>query len=211
MNDPDQRPSDSVSPDDDPAHRPPSAVRRGLLVAMPSILSLHSGLAAATARSSNVLVLADGIPDPDENGNYLCVEKPHDVERFGKGYDLGDRTEVEVTDIPADRQHYKFTGVNEEGNHTYSSVSAKEMCDVGGDYYYDIGGGQSNRYSPLGGNRMNSRGNRDGRSQGRGIQGLSGEPTDGSKEFSVTKGALVSATALASFTGRLTTTAKTWL
>ncbi|MCD6674289.1 MAG: hypothetical protein LT106_15745 [Burkholderiaceae bacterium] len=188
MNDSDRRP-DGESCTQDTSAQAQSAGRRALLVAMPTIFSLHPGLAAAHARSSSVLVLAKEGTPVDGDGNYLCVEKPWRAESNEKGWLIDRQATLEVTRFPANRQYYsKTTGY--KGKTVYTEVNPRQMCRDGGDYYFKEDTKQGS-YSSLEENAVE----------------LFGKGTDGDKDGNWRrislgkKGALVSSTALASFGG----------
>lgn len=215
MNDPVGGPGDrsSLAGASDAA---PSTGRRALLVAMPSILSLHPGVAAAGARSSNLLVLADGAPV--EDGKYLCVKKPWGAKQKGKGWDLGDDPWIDVTEIPAGRSYYKRTWVSGKkggGEYKYTPVDPKEMCRDGGEFYYQRNhryagydgletlGSDAGDVEAFGGDLqalgdMSAMGG-DAETFGKGGGGGGGDKDKDWKTVKVPKGAMVSATALASF------------
>lgn len=209
MNDPVGVPGDrpSVADASDAA---PSARRRALLVAMPSIVSLHPGVAAAGARSSNLLVLADGAPV--EDGKYLCVKKPWGAKQLGKGWDLGDDPWIDVAEIPADRSYYKRTWISGHkggGQYQYTPVDANEMCRTGGEFYYKQ---RNHRYAGYDGMETTGGDTEDLQALGGELQAPGdvgdvstmggGDGGGGDKDWKtvkVPKGAMVSATALASF------------
>lgn len=204
MSHPDRRPGECRDEESRPS---PSAGRRTLLVAMPAILSLRSGAAAAHARSSNVLVVAEFVPDDQD---VLCVKLPWNFKKKdGKGYDLGDTPPtLEVTRIPSDRQFFRKYE-KRRGQYAYAPVSRREMCEDGGKYYeYDTGtsygsGGFDDELLLA----ADDSGAAGGEMQLAGGSGWFGEETDtfgggGDKKWKsvyVEKGAMCSATALASF------------
>lgn len=195
MNDPDRKPGDD-SRSHDTSPQAQSAGRRALLVAMPSIFSLHPGLAAAHARSSSVLVLAKEGDPVDADGKYLCVEKPWHVESNEKGWLIDRDASLEVSRFPANRQYYRKT-TSYKGKAVYTEVTPRQMCKDGGDYYFKDGRKQGS-YSSLDEDEVEL--------FGKGTDGDKGEKggkddKDWRKISLKNKGALVSFTALASFGG----------
>lgn len=151
---------------------------RGATAAVPTILTLTSG--AALARSSNCINLAQGAPvDPD--GRHLCLDF-HSVTRIGdKRYDLGAPPSGSVTRIPADRTYYRSGSTHK--------VSVQEMCNSGGQYYYKTSGGALQSDASGWG------------SSGRG--GVKDDADTKKVTFTVPKGGMVSAAALASFASHI--------
>lgn len=222
--------SDSVRAPDDSSlihgsrDAAPSAGRRALLVAMPTIVSLHPGLAAAHARSSSQLVLTDFEPVDDV---VYCVKKPWGATKSGKGWDIGDKGWLEATKLSPNNNYYRYVGKDRKtGKPKYKSVSRQAMCQEGGDYYYkpksdgkygyasvddglDIFGTDSTLDSldSEDENGLLAQGG-DGSLETTGYGG--GDGKEGGHKMSkvqVPKGGMVSATALASFAGRCKITA----
>lgn len=174
-------------PDGDPAQdaRVPSTIApaatrrvllRGTAAAVPSILTLASG--AALARSSHCISLAQGAP-VDQDGRHLCLDLGS-VTRIGdKRYDLGAPPSGSVTRIPSDRTYYR--------SGSKQKVGVQEMCDSGGEFYYKTSGGAL--HSDAGG------------WSGRG--GGKDDPGTQKVVFTLPRGGMLSAAALASFAGHL--------
>lgn len=200
----------------------PSAGRRALLVAMPTIVSLHPGLAAAHARSSSQLVLTDTEPE----GAAYCVKKPWGAKKTGKGWDIGDEGWLEVTELSDDNNYYRYVGKDRStGKPRYKPVSRQTMCQEGGDFYYEPKKGKYGYTSfddgletfgaddPLSSsdtddNGLLAQGNDPLETTGFGGGGK--DDGKGGKQLpkvKVPKGGMVSATALASFAGRYKITA----
>ena len=162
---------------------------RGAAAAVPTILTLHSG--AALARTSNLISRADGAP-VDAAGNNMCLDENSVAEVFegGRRYDLGDPASGQVTNIPTldGRQFYADTSLSG------SPLTGQEMCERGGTFYYE---GEGATTSGLG-------------AQARADlirQSFIPEIAEGAEKAAVgvevPRGGLVSATALASFAGRI--------
>lgn len=134
MNDLDGTPSDASCPDDSRSSPPHSGRRRALLVAMPTILSLHQGVAAQVARTSSVLVWAE-TAQADAAGNLLCAQDPG-AGTNPKGWNVDSyNTPIEVTEIPANRTYCRQTGTEPV---TYAEVPASNLCSptqLEGQYY----------------------------------------------------------------------------
>ncbi len=162
---------------------------RGAAVAVPTILTLHSG--AALARTSNLISRAPGAP-VDGAGNNMCLNENSVAEVFdgGQRYDLGEPISAEVTNIPTldGRQFY------DNADLTGTPLGGQEMCERGGTFYYEAAGPLP---SDLG-------------AQARADlirQSFIPEAVDATEKVAtgvdVPRGGLVSATALASFAGRI--------
>lgn len=117
MSDPENGPVDSSRRADSPSP-PSSAGRRALLVALPSIVSLHPGVAGAVANSSIVLPFA-------EDGT--CAAPPLGAEEIYKGWAF--ETKPEVVEFVPNGTYYSTP----EGG---TPVSLNEMCSTPGDYYF---------------------------------------------------------------------------
>ena len=159
---------------------------RGAAAAVPTILTLHSG--AALARTSNLISRAPGAPT-DAAGNNLCLNERSAAEILdgGQRYDLGDPVQAEVTQIPTSdgRQFYATQDLSGD------PVSGQTMCEQGGTFYYE-----SESAVSLDANQRAD------------LIRQSFLPPTGTGEKSaaaveVPRGGLVSATALASFAGRV--------
>lgn len=175
------------------------ALLSGAAVTVPTILTLHSG--AALAMSSNLVRAAAGAPtDPD--GNYLCldVSSTYGETRTRGVYDLGSPAHGEVSVIPSETQYYL------EPTDGSQPVTAPEMCDRGGTYYYKGTGSMGGSYDPRRrfrswGVKSNTWGNRfDG--WGDKSRGQFGGGTEGWQQAEIPRGVLCSAIALASFAAR---------
>lgn len=166
------------------------AMLRGAAAAVPTILTLHSG--AALARSSNLLHVADGAP-VDAKGRNLCIDESSVKVESGppKAYDLGEPAHANVTAIPTGRTYYRDTG--RDG----PTVSPQEMCQTGGEFYYKGNPSLDALDVPSASDSENS--------VGFGVR-MSADwqkKNQGWTKVSVPRGGLVSATALASFAGRV--------
>ncbi|HRO58468.1 MAG TPA: hypothetical protein PK177_04765 [Burkholderiaceae bacterium] len=96
---------------------------------LPTIVTLYSGAAAAGARSSNALRLADA-PTKDGRG-YLCLDESSGT-RHGNSVDLGgSRPEAKITRI-SERRYYRHD--------SNRPVSIDEMCKQGGEFRYQESG-----------------------------------------------------------------------
>ncbi|MBN9462566.1 MAG: hypothetical protein J0H00_15255 [Burkholderiales bacterium] len=166
------------------------AMLRGAAAAVPTILTLHSG--AALARSSNLLTVADGAP-LDAKGRNLCVDESSVKVEPGppKGYDLGEPAHANVTAIPTGRTYYRDTG--RDG----PTVSPQEMCQTGGEFYYK----GNPALDAL--DASSASGSEDAAGFGVRMSADWQKKNQGWKKVSVPRGGLVSATALASFAGRV--------
>jgi len=217
MNDSVRAPDDSSLPQGT-SDAAPSAGRRALLVAMPTIVSLHPGLAAAHARSSSVLVLTD-IEPGDET--VYCAQKPWGAKQRGKGWDIGDEGWFKVTELSPGNNYYELIGYDKKtGKPKYKPVSRATMCEKGGDYYYKPKYDGKHGYASLDDDlelfgadeaidSLDTEGDGDLlATSGYGGGGKDGK--DGGKHLpkvTIHKGGMVSATALASFAGRYKITA----
>lgn len=151
---------------------------RGAAAAVPTILTLASR--AALARSSNCVSLAQGAP-VDQDGRHLCLDLST-VTRIGdKRYDLGAPPGGSVTRIPENRTYYRSGSTHK--------VSVQEMCNSGGQYYYKTSGGALQ--SDAGGWGSSGRG------------GVKDDADTQKVTFTVPKGGMVSAAALASFASHI--------
>ena len=117
--------------------RPASAGRRAVLrrgaIAMPAILTLHSG--SALARSSN-LISASAPGTRDALGRTLCLDTSS-VEQVGDSgnvFDCGDPPTATVNIIP-DRDYYRTK--NQGG----ANISEDDVCNGGTIFYKPDGGG----------------------------------------------------------------------
>ena len=108
---------------------------RGAAAALPTILTLRSGAAAAVARSSNVISEAIGGPS---DRVYNCLGE--DAARGGiiKGtstvptrYDLGDKPSGDYVQI-LERDYYV-------GADASTPISEKTMCETSGEFLYKEG------------------------------------------------------------------------
>ncbi len=104
---------------------------RGATVALPTILTLHSG--AALARTSNLISLADGAP-VDSLSRNLCLNESSVTPLGGNLYDLGEPPSGQVTAIPTDRTYYT------QANAGSQRATGLQMCQQGGDFYYQSSG-----------------------------------------------------------------------
>lgn len=163
---------------------------RGAAAAVPTILTLHSG--AALARSSNLLHVADGAP-VDAKGRNLCIDESSVKVESGppKAFDLGEPAHADVTAIPTGRTYYRDTAPDGP------TISPQEMCQTGGEFYY--------KGSPSLGALDVPSASDSGSTAGFGVRMSADWQTQnqGWTKVSVPRGGLVSATALASFAGRV--------
>ena len=142
-----------------PAKLSRRALIKGGAVAMPAILTLHSG--AALARSSN-LISASSPQTTDRLGRTLCVSKRSVVpaDRYREVYDLGHppRAEVNISPGPRERVFYAKdhrirmqtddhldTTDNDDDSDSddakhewrhFKRVSPAKMCERGGPYWW---------------------------------------------------------------------------
>ena len=119
-----------IRPESDAPREPDGPIdRRKLLrrsvALLPTIVTLYSGAAAAGARSSNALRLADA-PTKDGRG-YLCLDESSGTHQ-GNSVDMGhSRPEAKITRI-SERRYYR-----QDSNRT---ASIDEMCKQGGEFRY---------------------------------------------------------------------------
>jgi hypothetical protein len=123
------------------ATRPASVSRRALLrsgvVAMPAILTLHSG--AALARSSNMISAAPS-GTTDGMGRTLCVDKSSvvyaDADGSSEIFDLGEPPSAEMNIIrgPTEVQYF-------ESENSSTPIAADAMCERGGVFSWKPEGG----------------------------------------------------------------------
>jgi hypothetical protein len=106
-----------ASPSEHPASPHPSTGRRALLVAMPTILSLHQG-AARAAVTSAVLVAS--------SNSLYCLKDAQPHPTSSKGYSVPDSIEVTQFSPSSERKYCK------DGK----QVSPIEMCRNGDEYQY---------------------------------------------------------------------------
>lgn len=108
---------------------------RGATAVVPTILTLHSG--AALARTSNLISRAPGAP-VDSAGNNMCLNEASvaEVMEGGQRYDLGDPVAAEVTNIPTTDGRIFYENPDLSG----SPLSGQEMCEKGGTFYYEAAG-----------------------------------------------------------------------
>ena len=102
---------------------------RGAGVALPAMLTLHSGAASALARSSN-LISGSGETQPD--GTALCLDETAGVPLDDGRIDLGNEGTGTVWEIPGDGQYYAQPDGTEP-------LTAAEACERSGDLYYASG------------------------------------------------------------------------
>ncbi|HEY0877898.1 MAG TPA: hypothetical protein VGE10_05550 [Zeimonas sp.] len=114
MNNPEHGPEES-SRRSDPSFPAASARRRALLVALPSIVSLHPGVAAAQARSSIAL-------DWVEDG--LCAAPPPGADETATGWQF----EQKPSEVQFVSQEFKYSSTPDE----FNQVTPKQMCEGGG-------------------------------------------------------------------------------
>lgn len=162
---------------------------RGATAAVPTILTLHSG--AALARTSNLIGRAPGAP-VDAAGNNMCLNESSvaEVLEGGQRYDLGEPAHGEVTNIPTMDGRRFYDNDQLAG----TPLTGQEMCERGGTFYYESADPTA---SDLG-------------AQARADlirQSFIPEAVDATEKavagVDVPRGGLVSATALASFAGRI--------
>jgi len=114
------------------------AILRGVSVAVPTILTLNSGVAAAVARSSNLIgAVRSGAPPGDK----LCFDAsaydPLPGWRSGKiRYDLGRRPDFDVVRIPSSL-NYRDAGSPRV------LVNPEKVCTTSGDYQYQVPGSET--------------------------------------------------------------------
>lgn len=103
-------------------------VLRGAAAAVPTILTLHSGSAAA-ARSSFLISKADGAP-VGADGKHMCMDLSgaQPVDGMSNVYDLGDNPAPQITKIDGAGEYYK------DGNGSERAY-AQEICETGDVYY----------------------------------------------------------------------------
>jgi len=103
---------------------------RGAYVAVPTILTLNSGVAAAWARSSNVL---SGVRQGAPAGDKLCVDVSPFDEVPGRtlSYDLGARPDFDVVRIPSPSLIYRDKSLPGK-----PIVSAETVCVKSSTYQY---------------------------------------------------------------------------
>lgn len=108
---------------------------RGAYVAVPTILTLNSGVAAAIARSSNLIgARTSGMPPGDKYCFDARAYDPLPGSRSGKlRYDLGPNPDFDVVRIPGslDYQDSGSPGV---------LVSGETVCTTEGNYQYRVPG-----------------------------------------------------------------------
>jgi hypothetical protein len=110
------------------------ALLRSASIAVPTILTLHSG--AALAQTSNLVGAA---PTPTVQDNkYRCLDTSS-VYRSNKPnvYDLGSPPLGHVTRITADGAYYR---VGSNGQPSNNAVSGPTMCNEGGAFYRKANG-----------------------------------------------------------------------
>jgi hypothetical protein len=105
------------------------ALLRGATVAVPTILTLHSG--AALARSSNLIGAA---PNASAEGNKLRCLDTSSVYRTEKPnvFDLGEDPMAHVTTIRTNKQYFR-PGNNDQPSN--NSVGGQQMCSNGGRFF----------------------------------------------------------------------------
>lgn len=111
------------------------AILRGASVAVPTILTLNSGVAAAVARSSNIIgAVQSGAPPGDKYCFDASPYEPLPGWRSGKWrYDLGQNPDFDVVRIPGDLNY-------QEAASPGVLVSPETVCTTSGDYQYQVPG-----------------------------------------------------------------------
>lgn len=161
---------------------------RGAAAAVPTILTLHSG--AALARTSNLISRAPGAPT-DAAGNNLCLNERSAAEILdgGQRYDLGDPVQAEVTQIPSNDGRKFYVSQDMSGD----PLTGQQMCEQGGTFYYEsqasVSLDSSERADLIRQSFLPPTGAGTGEKSAAAVE--------------VPRGGLVSATALASFAGRV--------
>ena len=110
------------------------AILRGGVTIMPAILTLHSGAAAALARSSNLISAAPGARDV--NGDVWCMDTSTANLLPGGKYDFKDPGYATVNVIPD--THY-YEGPGQSG----AVKTADQFCESGGSANYKLSTGGS--------------------------------------------------------------------
>lgn len=106
-------------------------VLRGAAAAVPTILTLHSGSAAA-ARSSFLISKADGTP-VNEQGKHMCMDLNASQEVAPNVYDLGDNPAPQITTIDSRAEYYKDANGSQR-------AYAQEVCETGDVFYKKTAG-----------------------------------------------------------------------
>jgi hypothetical protein len=121
------------APADAPANASRRALLRGASVALPTILTLHSG--AALARSSNLMGTVDSASRAKaNNGQIQCLDRASAVDGTPARLDLGEQPMLHVQYITP-RNYYRGKSNGQSGDLS-RPVSIETMCREGGVFWY---------------------------------------------------------------------------
>jgi hypothetical protein len=109
------------------------ALLRGAVVAMPTVMTLHSG--AALARSSNLVGVGPGAGP--EGGQYRCLDTETVFRTDNPNvYDLGNPPMAHVTTIRNDVRYHRLERIGSTNLfRPGEEVSAPTMCREGGQFF----------------------------------------------------------------------------
>lgn len=109
---------------------------KGAATTVPMILTLQSG--AVLARSSNLISASSEASATDMAGNTLCLDANSAIPLEDGLYDLGEPPRAMVWTIPGGKQYRTLPNSGSMSE----VVTPKQMCERGGDFYYNEFGWQ---------------------------------------------------------------------